>query len=68
MSDKEVKKNGKGEKQPIFTKETLGVVIALFSTLCLVCLITRDAIFSVPGMYVNSFLFGCFGIFSYGGI
>ena len=65
MSDKEVKKNGKGEKQPIFTKETLGVVIALFSTLCLVCLITRDKVFSTPGQVVNAFFLGLFGWFSY---
>lgn len=51
--------------QTIFTKETLGVVLVLFSTLCAVCLITRDAIFSVPGAFVNSFLFGCFGVFAY---
>lgn len=53
------------EKQSIFTKETLGVVLVLFATLCLVCLITRDAVFSVPGEMVNSFLFGLFGYFAY---
>ena len=55
----------KSDKQSIFTKETLGVVLVLFATLCLVCLITRDAVFSVPGELVNSFLFGCFGYFAY---
>lgn len=49
----------------IFTKETLGVVIVLFSTLCLVCLITRDAVFSVPGKAVCDFLKGVFGYFAY---
>ena len=27
----------------VFTKETLGVVLVLFSTLCLICLITGSA-------------------------
>ncbi len=65
--------NGLGRKkedkdnnnQSIFTKETLGVVLVLFATLCLVCLITRGAVFSAPGKFVNAFLFGCFGIFAY---
>lgn len=55
----------KKEKQPIFTAETLGVVLILFSALALVCLITREKVFSVPGQYVNWFLLGCFGYFSY---
>lgn len=66
MNESGNKNNSNDNKSSIFTNETLGVVLILFATLCLVCLITRDAIFSVPGMYVNSFLFGCFGIFSYG--
>lgn len=61
--------NGNGsdnqEKLTIFTKETLGVVIMLFSTLCLVCLITRGNIFFTPGEAVNTFFFGCFGYFAY---
>ncbi len=60
------KDNGEKDKAPsIFTKETLGVVLILFATLCLVCLITRETVFSVPGQYVNYFLFGCFGWFAY---
>ncbi len=60
----------KNEQKPnnenlIFTKETFGVVLVLFSTLCLVCLITRETIFSSIGQAVNSFLFGCFGFFAY---
>ncbi len=58
-------KNENKEKSLIFTKETSGVVLMLFSTLCLVCLITREAVFSAIGMYVNAFLFGCFGFFAY---
>ena len=69
--DKENKKEDKGakanteEKQTIFTKETFGVILLLFATLCLICLITGDMIFSVPGAFVRSFLLGCFGIFAY---
>ncbi len=65
--------NGLGRKnqdkdsngQIIFTKETLGVVLILFATLCLVCLITRGSVFSALGEYVNSFLFGVFGKFAF---
>lgn len=64
--------NGVGRKEKdnknkslIMTKETLGVVLVLFSTLCLICLITRETLFSVIGQFVNAFLFGCFGAFSY---
>ncbi len=49
----------------VFTKETLGVIIVLFSTLCLICLITGDAVFSVPGQYINEFLRGVFGYFAF---
>ena len=47
----------------IFTKETLGVVMVLFTTLCLICLLTGDAVFSAPGKYVKDFLIGVFGYF-----
>ena len=57
--------NNNQEKQTIFTKETLGVVLMLFATLCLVCLITRGSVFSVPGEAVNTFFFGCFGYFAF---
>ncbi len=53
------------EKQPVFTKETMGVVLILFSTLATICLITRETLFSLPGQYINAFLFGCFGYFAY---
>ena len=53
------------EKSLLFTKETMGVVMVLFSTLCLICLITRETLFSVIGQNVNAFLFGCFGFFAY---
>lgn len=57
--------DNKEKNQSIFTRETFGVVMILFATLCLVCLITGDALFSVPGGLVSSFLFGCFGFFAY---
>lgn len=59
------KKETEEKKQSVFTRETFGVVLILFATLCLVCLITRGAVFSLPGEWVNSFLFGCFGYFAY---
>lgn len=65
MGNNNSKSNKNSNKQPIFTKETLGVVLTLFSTLCLVCLITGDKVFSLPGRVVNAFLFGIFGWFSY---
>lgn len=49
----------------VFTKETLGVIIVLFSTLCLICLITKDAVFSAPGKYIGDFLMGVFGYFAF---
>ena len=52
-------------KSSIFTRETLGVVLVLFATLCLICLISSDAIFSTPGKWVNNFLFGVFGYAAY---
>jgi hypothetical protein len=57
--------NKNQNKNSIFTKETFGVVIVLFATLSLLCLITRDAIFSTPGQAINAFLFGCFGYFAF---
>ncbi|MBQ3219384.1 MAG: hypothetical protein IJB32_02190, partial [Clostridia bacterium] len=59
------KNENKEKNQSIFTKETFGVVMILFATLCLVCLITGDSLFSTPGALVSSFLFGCFGFFAY---
>ena len=48
----------------ILTKETLGVVFVLFSALALVCLITRGGVFSKPGEWISSFLYGVFGFFA----
>ena len=59
------KNENKEKDQTIFTKETFGVVLILFATLCLICLITGDTLFSAPGALVSSFLYGCFGFFAY---
>lgn len=53
------------EKVNLLTKETLGVVLVLFSTICLVCLISRDLVFYTPGKLVNAFLGGVFGYSAY---
>ena len=57
--------NDKKQQSAVFTKQTLGVVLVLFATVCLICLITRGAVFYTPGRWINSFLFGCFGYFAY---
>ncbi len=59
------KNENKEQKQSIFTRETFGVVLILFATLSLICLITNEALFSTPGGYVSAFLFGCFGFFAF---
>ena len=63
----EMQKKNQGEKREntIYTKEIEGMVLILFAKLMLVCLITRDVIFSTPGRYVNAFLFGVFGYTSF---
>ena len=53
------------EKTPIFTKELAGMVLILFATLTLVCLITREAVFGDIGLYINYFLLGVFGYTAY---
>ena len=52
-------------KQSVFTAETFGVVLVLFSAFAFVCLISREKIFSAPGQFVNRFLLGTFGYLSY---
>ncbi len=61
------KDKGKNSKKDarILTKETFGMVFVLFATLAMVCLITRDIIFSDIGLYINSFLFGTFGYIAF---
>ncbi len=64
-SENEKKQKTKSNGSLVFTKETLGVVLVLFSTLMLICLISGDGIFSAPGQYIKAFLLGVFGYFSY---
>lgn len=63
MSKKEKSRTNK--EQSLFTKETMGVVFVLFSALCLVLLITGDAVFGKLGTVIDAFLFGAFGKFAY---
>ena len=49
----------------ICTKETLGLILIVFSLLTLVCLITREVVFFNLGLHVSNFLFGLFGYFSF---
>ncbi len=58
-------KQKKSKNSIVFTKETLGVVLVLFATFCLICLISGDTIFSAPGQYIMSFFMGVFGYFAY---
>ena len=53
------------KKSQVFTAETFGVVLMLFSALLLVCLISGDKIFSLPGAYVKAYLMGLLGYFAY---
>ena len=62
---KDEKNSAKKNNSSVLTKETFGVVLILFTTLCLVCLITGDGVFFAPGLYVKNFLMGIFGYFSY---
>lgn len=61
----EEKNNKSNLRQSVFTRETFGVVTVLFATLCLVCLITGEGVFSLPGLYVSNFLYGTFGLLAY---
>ncbi len=59
------KDDDKNPKNLIFTRETLGVVLVLFSTFCFICLLTGGALFSFVGDAISSFLFGIVGYFAY---
>ena len=65
MSDKQKKTKDNSQEKLVFTRETLGVVLILFSTLCLVFLITGDSLMYPVGGVIQSFLLGTFGFFSY---
>jgi len=55
----------KTESVSVLTKETLGMVLVLFATLALVCLITGELVFSTPGGEIKGFLMGVFGYTAY---
>ena len=55
----------KTEKVSVLTKETLGMILVLFATLALVCLITGELVFSTPGGAIQGFLLGVFGYTAY---
>ncbi len=53
------------DKAKIITKELWGMVLTLFSAVCLFCLFTGDSVFYPLGEYVSVFLRGVFGYFAF---
>ena len=53
--------NNKKEGSRVLTRETFGLVLALFSLIALVMFVSRGAIFGGVGEAVSSFLLGVFG-------
>ena len=53
------------EKKIGFIREVFGLAVILFTVLCLICLITGDALFYTPGLAVRNFFLGVFGIYAY---
>ena len=53
------------KKESIMTGETLGVILILFATLSLVCMIAGESIFGDVGEVIGSFILGVFGYFGY---
>ena len=51
----------KKEGARVFTRETVGLVLALFTLVALVMFVSRGAIFGEVGEAVSSFLLGVFG-------
>ncbi len=62
---------GRGEKKDnegghsIFTRETLGITLLLFSGLALLIVITRSLMFGEVGIAITAFLMGCLGYLTY---
>ncbi len=52
-------------KESVMTGETLGVILILFATLSLVCMIAGESIFGDVGEVLGSFILGVFGYFGY---
>ncbi len=53
------------EKNSIFTRETLGMTLLLFSALAFVIAVTRSLMFGDVGIAITAFLLGCFGYLTY---
>lgn len=54
-------RRGKSDNTYIFTRETMGLTLILFSAIVLVMLFSYDIVFDKVGMAVCSFLYGTFG-------
>lgn len=59
MADKKQKKSGKNSY--IFTRETLGMTVLLFSAIVLFILFTRSVVLSNFGAAICTFMYGAFG-------
>ncbi len=60
-----MKKNDNNKHSYIFTRETFGMTLLLFSALLLLILATNDMIFAALGQAVCTFMYGTFGYGSY---
>ena len=59
------RKNDNNNHSYIFTRETLGMTILLFSALLVLILLTYNTVFSSLGAAVCAFMYGTFGYASY---
>ncbi len=55
----------KQDKNSLFTRETVGMTLLLFSALALLISITRELMFGEVGIAITAFLLGCFGYLTY---
>ncbi len=54
-------KREKEDKQSVFTRETVGITLLLFSALALLICVTRSLMFGDVGVAITAFLLGVFG-------
>lgn len=59
------KNNKSGSKSYIFTRETIGMTLLLFSVVVLFILLTREAVVSNFGKAICTFMYGAFGYGAY---
>ena len=57
--------NNNNDKDKILTRETVGIVLELFSLLTFIIMVTRGIIFGGVGLAISSFLLGAFGYCTY---